>query len=100
VTVLDREQFIKHWNAVKPGLGDPGSGLWAYEHSSGIRCQWFVSVSPIRVSIANETKTKFWAWCRRNCASGMSCYSASDKEEWWGFSDRQEMTWWLLRWSC
>lgn len=98
-TVLTRAEFVDYWNSVKTGLGDPDSGLWAYEGSAGLRCRWFVLVPPIRVSITEGTKTQFWAWCRRNCPSGMSCYSASDEVEWWGFVDRQEMTWWLLRWS-
>lgn len=96
MTVLDREQFVKHWNAVKPGLGDADSGMWAYERQFGPVCMWFVSVKPIRVSI--NRKEEFWEWCKQYCPTGVGCYSASDEEEWWGFVDRDEMMLWLLRW--
>lgn len=98
MTVLDREQFIEHWNSVKPGLGDADSGLWAYEREYGPVCQWFVRVKPIRLPLYGAKQQQFTKWCKELCPSGVSCYSASDDEECWGFVDRDEMILWLLRW--
>lgn len=96
MTVLTRNQFAEHWNTVKPGLGDADSGLWAYERSYGPESQWFVSIRPIKISTIN--KQEFWSWCKRHCPTGVNCYSASDDTEWWGFGNKQEMSWWILRW--
>jgi hypothetical protein len=27
------------------------------------------------------------------------CYSSNDTEEWWGFSHRADIVWWLLKWA-
>jgi hypothetical protein len=97
MTVRSRQQFVDYWNNINPGLGDPDSGLWAYERDIGPLCQWFLFIKPIKVSIS--TKQIFWDWCKQYCPSGVSCYSASDEEETWGFVSKQEMTWFILRWS-
>lgn len=97
--VRSRKQFVDYWNSVKSGMGDADSGLWAYERDHGPCSQWFLAIKPVKISIAAGTKIKFWDWCKQNCPSGVACYSASDEEEMWGFVSKQEMTWFLLRWS-
>jgi hypothetical protein len=98
VTIVTRNQFAEHWNTVKPGLGDADSGLWAYERAYGPESQWFICIKPIRLSLYSANQQQFWAWCKRHCPSGVSCYSASDDEEWWGFVNSDEIMLWLLRW--
>lgn len=99
MTAVTRKQFVEHWNAVKPGLGDADSGMWAYERQYGLHSLWFISVKPIRLALYGPKQKEFWAWCKQYCPTGVSCYSASDEEEWWGFVDREEIMLWLLRWA-
>lgn len=93
--ILDREQFKQYWNNLQPGLASEGSPLWAYEDYDGKKCQWFVSVDPSKKRAVDD----FWDWCHKECQGSVACYSSSPNQEWWGFTDRDDIVWWLLRWA-
>lgn len=95
--MLNRKQFREHWNKVRPGLGDEDSGLWLPEQHHGKKSRWFVSVRPIPAQ--DEDLYDFWQWCYKNCRGSIMCYSASVTEEWWGFSHRADVAWWMLKWA-
>lgn len=102
--VLDRTEFADHFNSVKPGLGDESSPLWAPEEDTG-PLQWFVCVEPLSQSPKRKahevTKDVYWAWCNENLVGTTRCYSSDyqGKQEWWGFSDKQDIVLWTLKWT-
>ena len=96
IDILDRKKFVNYWNKQRPGLGDPDSGLWAYERNNNYHNEYFVCVKPVHVPIME--KSNFWNWVKKNTPS-MLCYSASDQQEWYGFKTQSELSWWILRWT-
>ena len=98
--ILDRQQFADHWNDEKPGLGNSNSPLWIPEtfDSMIIQCEWFVCVKPLKV---HYFKDQFWTWCEENLSGYCRCFSSNtdDSEEWWGFTDKTDLTIWMLKWA-
>ena len=103
--ILTRRQFAKMFNGVKDGLGKWDSPLWIPEtmdKSARVKCQWFICIKP--VWMREGAKEEYWKWCNENLTGKVLCYSSSGsdreiQEEWWGFSDKQDLTWWRLRWE-
>jgi hypothetical protein len=104
--MLTRKQFRQHWNKVRPGLGDEDSALWIPEIHHDKKCRWFVSTKPIHAwdefiqeGHPENRKQHYWAWYHQHCRGQVMCYSSSETEEWWGFSHRADVAWWLLKWA-
>ena len=89
---MNRMQFRQHWENILPGLGEESSELWVPEQSTGKKSRYFVKVRPIICE-------NFWKWCIENCRGQILCYSSNDREEWWGFSHKADIMWFVLRWS-
>jgi hypothetical protein len=102
--LLNRDEFSRHWENIMPGLGGEGSTLWIYEEEQGAECQWFVSIGPIHnwdemIQSNNPNKDSFWQWVGRNCQGCVLCYSSNAEEEWWGFTDKDDIVPWVLKWT-
>jgi len=95
--MLNREEFAAMWEAIRPGLGKSDSGLWAGEEDGSPAGQWFINVKQIHAS----NKMFFWDWVKENLDGKIRCYSssASDNEEWWGFTVQHDVPIWVLRWA-
>ena len=96
IDILDRKKFVDYWNKERPGLGDPDSGLWAYERHNNYRNEYFVCVKPVHVPLME--KYGYYEWADKNTPSVL-CYAASDEQEWYGFQNQSELMWWILKWA-
>jgi hypothetical protein len=102
--ILTRRQFAAEFNKVKPGLGSYRSPLWIPETIDTVRikCQWFICVVPIT---HRWVKDEYWKWCGKNMTGSIRCFSTTSgphddiQEEWWGFTDKKDLAFWVLRWS-
>ena len=94
--LLDRAKFAHHFDEIKDGLGDEDSPLWIPEEDIG-PCQWFLRVKLLR---AHHFKKEYWAWCDENLIGDVRCFSSDSEheQEWWGFTDKQDMVLWTLKW--
>lgn len=103
--ILNRKQFRNYWNNLCPGLGDEGSGLWALEHHTGKKSRWFISTRNIFTQTEEEKqkipdiKQYFHRWCYNNTLGQILCYSSNYNEDWWGFSHKDDIFLFRLRWS-
>ena len=82
-------------------MADEGSALWIPEHDlNGAECQWFVTVPCVR-NAAGVTKSDYWAWCANNLTGSIRCFMSNneDDEEIWGFTEFNDVDWWMLKWS-
>lgn len=95
--VLNRKEFAHYFNALKEGMGDAKSPLWAPEELQSPVSLWFVCVKPIGVS---RFKWDYWNWCNSTLAGQVRCYSSdtTDKKEWWGFTNKDDIPVWMLKW--
>lgn len=94
--MINRRQFQQVFNNKKSGLGDFDSPLWIPEQRSNRRpSRWFIKVGPVNAG------TDFWLWANKNCRGQILCYSSDpdNREEWWGFTHRDDVVWFLLRWA-
>lgn len=95
--ILDRTQFVRHFNGIRPGLGDPDSGLWAGERDRGYRSEWFLHTTSL--GDWRQIRDDYWHWCHRTLQGRVACYSSGDEWEWWGFTRREDIVIWKLKWS-
>ena len=95
--MLSRQEFSDHFNSLKNGLGDEDSPLWIPEQTCG-PSQWFVCVKPLKV---HTYKNDYYKWCNTTLKGRVRCYSSDseNKQEWWGFSDKQDIVLWTLKWT-
>lgn len=95
--LLNRTQFINHWNSIHPSLGEPDSGLWAWEDYYNKCSQWFVCVKPLPYTCIEELNQ----WCVDNCKEHVTCYCSDweNSEEWWGFGNADDIIGWILKWA-
>jgi hypothetical protein len=94
--MLTRDEFAHHFEEIKEGLGQTNSPLWCAEESTS-RCDWFICVKPLRV---HNFKKTYWDWCNNNLQGKTACYSSDseNEQEWWGFTDKQDIVLWTLKW--
>lgn len=104
--IYTRQQFADMWNSEKPGLGNEGSPLWIPEHNwsdtdndGPTRCEWFVCVKPLGIGNRVMIHTEFWSWSKNNLQGRCRCFSSAVREEWWGFTDKEDITLWMLKWT-
>lgn len=96
--ILTRSQFVDHWNNIKSGMGSNTSPLWHPEVGYENLFKLFVNVRPVRIS-DNLNKNNFFDWCNKNCKGIVRCFSSNYTEEWWGFTNEDDIVLWLLKWT-
>lgn len=96
--ILTRQEFAHLFNALQDGLGDDSSPLWAGEDCILPRSNWFICVKPLSV---HRFKKEYWDWCNATLKGRVGCYSSNreDQKEWWGFTDREDIVLWTLKWT-
>ena len=99
--ILNRRQFKTYFDSLDPRLSVRGGPLWIPESfdDQRIRCRWFVKVRPLAVQEHDELN-EYWQWCETSLSGQARCFSSDSKqEEWWGFTHRRDITYWLLKWT-
>lgn len=101
MTILTRQEFSDYFNNLHldSRLGAAGSQLWEAECDIP-NCQWFIKVKPLNISGKRHGyKNSYWDWCNKNLSGKTRCFSSdSDNEEWWGFTNKNDLVFWILRW--
>lgn len=99
--ILSRHEF-RMWVKLKmPEFYSWRSPLWSIE-TKQCKPVWFVKVQPVRFSRDERgiTKQQYWDWCNENMSGKLLCYwSDGITGEWWGFTNKDDITLWLLKWS-
>ena len=98
--ILNRQQFADWFEAVEPGMGQAHSVLWIPEEATQQHFEWFVLCTNVNAWRNPYERRKFWSWVRKNLQGHTVCFSSSETEgDWWGFTQRSDIAWFLLRWS-
>ena len=95
--ILNRQEFADYFDVLKQGLGSSDSPLWIPEEGTD-PSNWFVCVKPIGVK---RFKFSYWAWCNKTLTGKVRCYSSTGndgQEEWWGFTNKEDIVPWMLKW--
>lgn len=73
------------------------SPLWSVERRMKIKPEWFICIN--RDTLDVDLKD-YWNWCYTHLSGELICYLSSDKHgEWWGFTNKDDIVIWLLKWS-
>lgn len=97
--IVTREQF-KEWIQEQfqdhPNMAADESALWIPEDQPGLQCSHFVFG---RTDSFN--KTEYWSWCLENMQGKVRCFWANSDtgDEWWGFTEYNDVALWILRWA-
>lgn len=98
--ILNRTQFALHFEQIQPGMGKQSSPLWAPEEYLKVhQSTSFICVKPI--NLLQIGKAIYWDWCKQHLQGRVLCYSSDiiSEQEWWGFSNPDDIVFWLLRWT-
>lgn len=103
MSILSRKEFAEYFNNLDlhRKFGGADSPLWEAECDIP-KCKWFVKVKPLDISGKRHGyKNKYWDWCDKNLKGKTRCFSSDtlSSEEWWGFTDKNDIVFWVLRWS-
>lgn len=78
------------------------SVFWLPEEDLLSKCKWFAIVPCVFEIRKNQdiSKTDYWAWCNENLQGSIRCFWSNPdvNQECWGFTDKNDIEWWLLRW--
>ena len=100
--VITRQEFIDYWKVTLhsasslPIVDEPDGLLWLPEQAEQIRCEWFVCVIPI-----DWRSIDYWVWCDTVLHGKVKCFASDTikQQEWWGFTDKDDVMLWILKWS-
>jgi hypothetical protein len=98
--MLTRKEFKNYFNKKFDIVGD-NHPLWIPDHDLAEPCQYFVNF-PIPTSQhvwRGGEKSEFWLWCDTNLYGETRCFSSSDNSEWWGFTTKDDIVMFVLKWS-
>lgn len=97
--LLTRDEFKEMLESWRPGISSDGSGVWALEDYMGYQSEWFVCINPIKMDVIDD----MWEWIEGEgkLIGKMSCYYSSieKNEEWWGFTHKEDIPLWMLKWT-
>lgn len=98
MSVLSRTEFSQFWNSLLPekNLGESESPLWDPERYNGVECQYFIDTENITRRVESGCIP---VWNEKNLRGKVLCFSSSETEEWWGFTDKKDIPLFLLRWQ-
>jgi hypothetical protein len=98
--VLTRHEFTQWIKLREPRLATRDSPVWSIE-TRYCRPGWFVKVAPKVRTRASATHEEYWDWCSANLKGKLLCYWSDPEKgaEWWGFTEKDDITLWILRWT-
>lgn len=101
--ILTRSEFVDYFENIQTGIAAEDGPLWIPEtYLRPCRCEWFVKVQPLcEWNGGRNSLTFFHAWCQEHMSGQVRCFSSDSRNnhEWWGFTDHNDIAFWLLRWS-
>lgn len=73
--------------------------LWIPEKDFApkVKCIKFVRTNPVK--LVRENKDEYWRWCNETLNGTVRCFTSGDEDEWWGFTDPDDVVIWTLRWA-
>lgn len=86
---LSREQFYTFLTNYNHGIL---SDIAAWDGSMHSDVNYFYC------SGSNEYPSDYWDWCRANLKHPPFCYYSSSVDI-WGFQNKEDVTWWVLKWA-
>lgn len=100
--ILTRHEFRMWVRLREPRFYPWSSPAWTHEPRK-YPSQWFVKVRPIPMNLSSyvNRKSEYWAWCNENLNGRLLCYwtNSEDQVEWWGFTQKDDIALWLLKWN-
>jgi hypothetical protein len=105
--MYSRSEFKKILNSWKKGLGSENGPVWEGEKHAKVKCDWFVKIIPITDNFhVDNNKDNYWQWCNDTLTGKLLCISTTgnvavnvaDRQEWWGFTNKDDIPIWLLKW--
>ena len=99
--MITREEFKQYFNEIAGhDFSADGSPLWIPEHDLDSKCTAFIRISaPVKWDIFEQDFITFWEWCKTHLNGQVRCFSSSDDEEWWGFTEPSDIVLWVLKWA-
>ena len=96
-----RDEFVAYFvkRNISPGiLLIPES--FPVGEAESVYCKHFIRTTSPTVFKRTDDKTdKFWDWCITNLIGDTRIFSCNEgKEEWWGFTEHDDIALFVLRW--
>ena len=99
--IVTRHEFRQWVKKRYPNFYKWDSPLWSIEDKKR-PSKWFAQVRPVAMNRdGRRRKEEYWAWCNENMQGRLLCYYSDfeNQREWWGFTKKEDITLWLLKWN-
>jgi hypothetical protein len=95
--IMSREEFRDKFSGVFNEVIRADHPLWIPENDFApkIKCIKFILTKKINY----DSKDDYWEWCNSTLSGVVRCFSSGDEDEWWGFSDPDDVVIWTLKWA-
>ena len=97
--IVSRKEFKDRFSYIFNEKIQHNHPIWIPEKDvkPKIKCITFVRSKPIKKW--ETTKPAYWEWCNESLKGEVRCFSSGDEDEWWGFTDPDDIVIWMLRWG-
>jgi hypothetical protein len=99
--IVSRKEFIAIMEEDAPGLKPvtSRSPLWIPERELEPKTKCIKFIRTKRLHLKDLGKRDYWEWCNETLNGTVRCFSSGDEDEWWGFTDPDDVVIWTLRWA-
>lgn len=85
--VIPRNEFSELFPSNLVNSGD----LWKAEVNMP-NGRWFIKVPDFNMD------GTYWIWCANHLKGYLRCYWAGSEFQWWGFTEYDDIFYWLMKW--
>lgn len=100
--IVTRHEFRQWVKQRCPEFYKWDSPLWSVEYKLKNQPEWFAMVQPVATNRNGRLrKEEYWAWCDQHMQGELLCYYSDrdNQREWWGFTKKEDIALWLLKWT-
>jgi hypothetical protein len=97
--IMSREEFKDRFSVDFNEVIRADHPLWIPENDFAPKTKCIKFVLTTKLNFTSEAKYEYWEWCNSTLNGIVRCFSSGDENEWWGFSDPDDVVIWTLKWA-
>jgi hypothetical protein len=97
--IVSRKEFRDKFSGVFNEIIRADHPLWIPEREFEPKTKCIKFILTKKINFTSEEKYDYWEWCNSTLNGVVRCFSSGDEDEWWGFSNSDDVVIWTLRWA-
>jgi hypothetical protein len=97
--IMSRKEFSDKFSGVFNEILHADHQLWIPETDFEPKATCIKFIRTKRLLFTSNDKYDYWDWCNETLKGQVRCFSSGDEDEWWGFTDPDDVVIWTLKWA-